>query len=149
MVHHLPCGTKFLRVIIFVSFPAHIFPAKNFSTVNIFQLKFFQSILSTISHPRCYCNRITKKSHLLHWLNIRCRVHKLKHCLKLSSKENINNDWKILTMTGLRLSEITKINSQQEKTISPNCKICSRKTQKLQTSANISCHRVCLKNYKA
>ena len=46
---------------------------------------------------------------------------------------------KILTMIGLGLSENTKINSHQEKPISPNCKICSCKTQKSQTSANISC----------
>ena len=46
-------------------------------------------------------------------------------------------------MIGLGLSEITKINSQQEKLISPRYKICSRKTQKSQTSANISCHTVC------
>ena len=35
---------------IFAIFPAHIFPAKNLSTVNIFQLKFFQSIIRTTSH---------------------------------------------------------------------------------------------------
>ena len=66
---------------IFAIFPAHIFPAKNFSTVNIFQLKFFQLIIRTISHPRCYCNRMTKKSKVLYWFYIHCRVHKLQHCL--------------------------------------------------------------------
>ena len=33
---------------------------------------------------------------------------------------------KIITMTGLGLSQIIKINSQQEKPISPNCKICMK-----------------------
>ena len=98
----LPCGTKFLRVLIFAIFPAHIFPAKNFSTVNILQLNIFQSIIRTISHPRCYFNRLTK-------------------------------NLKVICYTGFTYSVGYK-----------NCSIvCSRKTQKSQTPANISCLTVC------
>ena len=91
MVHYLPCGTKFLWVLIFAIFSAQIFPAKNFSTVKIFQLKFFQLIIRTINHPRCYCNRMTKKSNPLYWFYIQCRVHKLYHCLFQQNKKVANS----------------------------------------------------------
>ena len=96
MVHYLPCSTKFLRVIIFVIFPAHIFPAKNVSTENIFQLKLFSNLKVicytgfTYSVGYTNCSIVWNFLHCMHF-----------HCAYLIKR-------KILTMTGLGLSEITK-----------------------------------------
>ena len=124
----IPCGKKFLRVLIFAIFPAicknkfpqikitaNMFPAKIYSRVNILWLKFTTQKYSTkksclFNHNSSLHSETTK-----YWF-IAWKYVFLLHVF--NKKPKYYQCW---VGTGYFL-KIAKINSQQEKPISPNHK---------------------------